>query len=136
MFQSTDSRAARRRVGFAHMRLLYCRHHSWNFGDELNPWLWSRAMPFRFNLADSWLFVGIGTILNWPMMYGKVVVFGSGLGYGEVTDRWLRHARARWKFYCVRGPLTARVLQLDAATAVADPGLLVHRYFPVPPGDQ
>jgi len=88
------------------MRLFYCRHHSWNFGDELNPWLWSRAMPFRFNLADPWLFVGIGTILNWPMMHGKVVVFGAGLGYGEVTPRWLQHARAQWKFYCVRGPLT------------------------------
>lgn len=89
-------------------------------------------MPFRFNLADPWLFVGIGTILNWPMMHGKVVVFGAGLGYGEVTPRWLQHARAQWKFYCVRGPLTARILQLDPGVAIADPGLLVHRYVPAP----
>lgn len=116
------------------MRLFYCRHFSWNFGDELNPWLWQKALPIRFDHGgDGWLFVGIGTILNWPMMHRKVAVLGAGLGYGEVSASWIQHAARHWRFYCVRGPMTARRLGIDAALAITDPGILVHKYFPAEP---
>lgn len=112
------------------MRLLYWRHPSWNFGDELNPWLWERVLPFRFDLdVDSWLFLGIGTILQMPMMHPRVAVLGSGLGYGTTSPEWMAHARRHWRFYAVRGPLTASRLGIETRFAITDPAVLVPRYF-------
>jgi succinoglycan biosynthesis protein ExoV len=53
-----------------------------------------------------------------------IVVFGSGAGYYDppVID-------SRWRIYCVRGPLTAELMGLDARTAVADPAILIRRLY-------
>jgi succinoglycan biosynthesis protein ExoV len=71
---------------------------------------------------DETLFLGIGSILNRkiPEYPAKKVVFGSGFGYGSppsITDRW--------RFYCVRGPLTAKMLGLPASTAICDGAVLI-----------
>ncbi|MFC2150062.1 polysaccharide pyruvyl transferase family protein [Calditrichota bacterium] len=112
------------------MRLFYCRHFSWNFGDELNPWLWEKVLPFQFDLSvNGWIFIGIGSILNWPGKYPKAVVFGSGFGYRQVPKGFSEHIKKNWKIYCVRGPLSAKKAGLDSKLAITDSSILIHRYF-------
>lgn len=95
-----------------------------NFGDELNPWLWPKVMGAfleRPEFANDHL-VGIGTILNEDTVppNGNLAVFGSGAGYGKPF-----RPSNRWKFLCVRGPITANYLGLDEKYAVTDSALLL-----------
>lgn len=111
-----------------------------NFGDVLNPYIFERLLPDTFDDDAISIFVGIGTLLekgmgealNIPPEYLDhheplskwIVVFGSGAGYYDppVID-------SRWRIYCVRGPLTAELLGLDAQLAVADPAILIRRLY-------
>lgn len=104
------------------MKLYYYRDRKGNFGDDLNPWLWSRLIPGFLDDDESELFIGIGTILNnrIPALPRKVV-FGSGLGYGSAPP----NIDDKWHFYCVRGPLTARSLKLPDRYAITDPAALI-----------
>ena len=101
------------------MQLWHCVNR--NFGDALNPWLWGRLLPGFFDADPSSIFVGIGTILDdrVPAAPAKLV-FSSGTGYGSppVIDD-------RWRFYCVRGPLTAAKLGLPPDRAVTDGAALL-----------
>jgi succinoglycan biosynthesis protein ExoV len=94
-----------------------------NFGDDLNPWLWSRLAPEVCDPEDPTLFLGIGTILGgeFPKEPMKVV-FGSGCGYARPPE-----IDNKWAFYAVRGPLTAAKLKLEASIAITDPAILVRR---------
>ena len=107
------------------MKLHYWDSGGENFGDELNPWLWTRIFNNIFDDRDSILFVGIGSLLNRfiPKAAGYHV-FGSGIGYGELPV-----INGSWKFHCVRGPRTARALSLDPALGICDPAILVSRHF-------
>ena len=109
------------------MKLYSYRDPVGNFGDDLNLWLWPRLLPGIFDVDDGRLFLGIGTLLNHrlPASVPKVV-FGTGVGYGEapVLDESL-------KIYCVRGPLSARALQLPERFSITDPAIMV-RKLPVP----
>jgi succinoglycan biosynthesis protein ExoV len=107
------------------MKLYYFRgaDGAANFGDELNPYIWPRLLPGAFDDDDGRQFVGIGTLLNDRLPTApRTVVFGSGVGYYGPPQR-----SEQWSIYCVRGPLSARVLGLDADAAVTDPGALVAR---------
>ncbi len=98
-----------------------------NFGDDLNPWLWSRLAPEIFADRSPTLFLGIGSILNDRQPSGPIkVVYGSGYAYGRppVLD-------ATWRIYAVRGPRTAQTLGLDPSLALTDPAMLVRR-VPLP----
>ncbi len=99
-----------------------------NFGDELNVWLWEKLLPDVVDTKMPYqegsgrpLFVGIGTILgdNLPPNQPKAV-FGSGVGYHglPVIDEFLR-------IYCVRGPLTAKAINIDEKYAITDPAILI-----------
>jgi succinoglycan biosynthesis protein ExoV len=107
------------------VKLHYYRHPNGitNFGDELNPWIWSELLPGCFDDNPDTLFYGIGTLLR-PSATDqarRLVVMGSGAGYFDdfpVVDE-------RWNIYCVRGPLTASHLGIDPAFAVTDPAYLV-----------
>ena len=59
------------------------KHNKRNFGDELNPWLWSRVLPGFFDDDDAELFLGIGSILfdSWPASSRKIVVGSGFAGY-------------------------------------------------------
>jgi len=107
------------------MRLHYDQDPHGNFGDDLNPWLWSRLIPELIDDDGRTLFIGIGTVLrrDIPAGAGKVV-FGAGVGYCKrpVLDE-------RWRVYCVRGPETAAALGLDSALAMTDPAVLVRRFI-------
>lgn len=110
------------------MKLYYYKDLHGNFGDDLNPWLWSRILPGFMDDDDSKLFVGIGTLLNnnIPRKPSKIV-FGAGVGYGSS----LPYVDAKWSFYCVRGPLTAATLGLPVDCAITDAAALVSTVFDV-----
>lgn len=106
------------------MNLYYYQDPIGNFGDDLNPWLWPQLFPapLAHCFDDNTLFLGIGSILNHKIAAypGKKIVFGSGFGYGSpptITDDW--------RFFCVRGPLTAKLLGLPEQMAISDSALLV-----------
>ena len=111
------------------MKLLHFRgpNGERNFGDELGPWLWERLLPGAFDDNEEEVFVGIGTLLNNRLPHAsRLVVFGSGVGYGEshpVLDE-------RWSIYCLRGPLSAAALGVPSSLAITDPGALVRLYVP------
>lgn len=106
------------------MNLYYYKDPIGNFGDDLNPWLWPQLFPKPLDhyFDHETLFLGIGSILNHKIAEDtkKKIVFGSGFGYGSppsITDQW--------RFYCVRGPLTAKRLALPEYMAICDSAVLV-----------
>lgn len=105
---------------------LYFYRERPNFGDALNDYLWGKwiEIDFKNEMGSDEVFVGIGTILNEELPSARVLhIFGSGLGYGEVTPQSMRS----WRVHFVRGPLTARALGLDTALSISDPAILLHR---------
>jgi succinoglycan biosynthesis protein ExoV len=103
------------------MKLYYFKAALGNFGDDLNPWLWSRLIPDLLDDDAEELFVGIGTLLNHRLPPSRSKqVFGSGYGYGEKP-----HIDAGWTFHAVRGPHTAEALGLPADRAVCDSAILL-----------
>ena len=111
------------------MKLYYYKDAAGNFGDDLNPWLWYSLAPELFKDDPSALLLGIGTLINSrvPALPRKLV-FGSGVGYNKAPI-----INADWKFYCVRGPLSARALGLDTSLALTDPAVLVPQLIPSKP---
>ena len=108
--------------------LYYFRIAHGNFGDALNPWLWKKLCPEACDQRKDVLFLGIGTVLSPRVPAAPVkVVFGSGCG-----DAPPPRLDDRWRFYCVRGPLTAKKLGLDLNYALTDPAILA-RPFCSPP---
>lgn len=109
------------------MHLYYGQLRQPNFGDDLNSWLWTTLMPECVGGEQDVTFVGIGTIIADRIPRRRLrVVFSTGAGYEPVsriaTD-------PGWRVYCVRGPLTARVLGLSDA-AVASDGAVLLRTLP------
>ncbi|MFY7914956.1 MAG: hypothetical protein ACOVPA_09850, partial [Rubrivivax sp.] len=105
------------------MRLYYFRDPAGNFGDDMNPWLWSRLAPGFLDEDPSDWFVGIGTLLNHRLpQTGRLHVMGSGAGYGRsmVVDE-------RSRIHAVRGYHTAQSLGLPLDTAVADAAVLIRK---------
>lgn len=108
------------------MFLYYAKDPKGNFGDDLNEIVWAHLIPGAWNPDPNHLFIGIGTILNDRIPNApRKTVFGAGYGYGARP----RLEEGRWDFHVVRGPITAKALNLDPNTAVTDPGILVRRIF-------
>jgi succinoglycan biosynthesis protein ExoV len=92
-----------------------------NFGDELNDILWPEYFGPFLRDDDEVVFAAIGTVLGPTLGNDRpVIVFGSGCGYEAAPQ-----VGAHWRFYFVRGPLSARLLQLDARKAITDPAILL-----------
>ena len=104
------------------MKMYFYRGRRPNFGDELNVWLWPRLLPGFFDDDERELFIGIGsTLYDVLPRESRKIVFGAGYGgYTAVPaiDEW-------WRFYFVRGRLTAAALGLDADLGVGDAAILV-----------
>lgn len=104
------------------MKLFFYRGIQPNFGDELNTWMWPRLIDGFFDEDDSSIFLGIGSIIfnDFPQAQKKIV-FGAGFGgYTQppVIDE-------NWKFYFVRGKLTAKKLGLKESLGVGDAAILL-----------
>lgn len=105
---------------------LYCYRKRPNFGDVLNDVVWKKFIkaPLSDIEGSEEVFVGIGTLLNERLPKAKVLhIFGSGLGYGSVTGEMMEN----WNVHFVRGPLTAKALNLDLRYAISDPAILLHK---------
>jgi len=72
--------------------------------------------------SNDTIFLGIGTLINRLVpSKPKKVVFSTGAGYGKLP----RIQENKWKFYCVRGPRTAKALSIDPNLAITDGAALV-----------
>lgn len=107
------------------MKLYFYRARAPNFGDELNTWLMPKVFPDFFDEDERTLFLGIGSVIsNLHEMSSNKIVFGSGYaGYTRlpVFDE-------KWKFYCVRGPRTAKVCGLGNEKVAGDSALMIRNY--------
>jgi succinoglycan biosynthesis protein ExoV len=106
------------------MQPFYWESDHGNFGDDLNLWLWDFLLPGFRDVHPDVLLVGVGTVLNEVLLprTTKKLVVGSGFGYGELPDM---SDPSEWDIRCVRGPLTAGKLGLDASMGIIDPAVMV-----------
>lgn len=104
------------------MKLFFYRGTQPNFGDELNTWMWPRLIEGFFDEDESSIFLGIGSIIfnNFPQVQKKIV-FGAGFG-GYTPPPVIDE---NWKFYFVRGKLTAKKLGLKESLGVGDAAILL-----------
>jgi succinoglycan biosynthesis protein ExoV len=108
------------------VKLYYFKDPSGNFGDDLNPWLWSKLMPEVLDQDESEIFVGIGTLLNNKLPVAPIKhIFGSGLGYGKTPA-----IDEKYVFHAVRGFFTARELALPEDLVITDGAVLVRAVSP------
>jgi succinoglycan biosynthesis protein ExoV len=106
------------------MQPFYWESAHGNFGDDLNLWLWDFLLPGFRDVHPEVLLVGVGTVLNQALLPKgtRKLVVGSGFGYGRLPDF---SDASEWDIRCVRGPLTAEKLGLDAGLGIIDPAVMV-----------
>jgi succinoglycan biosynthesis protein ExoV len=111
------------------MKLVYFRGEQPNFGDDLNASLWPRLLPGLFDEQGTEGFLGIGTLIGMATPgCTRLHVFSTGAGY-DAVDTW----RTERQVWCVRGPITARLLGTDAA--LTDGAILAPDFMSAPAGD-
>ena len=103
------------------MQLVYYRKKVPNFGDDLNAVLWKGLAPDLFDDDPDVGFVGIGTIIGMPCgNLKKLHVFSSGIG----NDRPEAWRDKQVEYWCVRGPISTRILGLAEDRAITDGAIL------------
>lgn len=115
------------------MKLFYWTNNygSNNFGDELNPWLWYKLLPNYFKDDNQEIvFIGIGTLINNENVrknrnFRHKLIFSTGFGY----EHKYFSLDDSYKIYCIRGPLTAKKLEVSETLAITDGALLVRDFF-------
>jgi len=109
------------------MKLHYHVQPGGNFGDDLNQWLWDNLIPGWQDWDPDVTFFGVGTLLQGNRLseyYDKrLLIIGSGAGYGPLPSRL--PLPTQWDVRCVRGPESARLLQLENKLGVLDPAALI-----------
>lgn len=107
----------------------------WNWGDQLNPWLYSKISGIPINkinrifLEDETStprYYVIGSILN-MIKSSNAEVWGSGLESPHFPLEFLPS-----KLNAVRGPLTRKAfldMNLDCPEVYGDPALLLPKYY-------
>lgn len=106
------------------MKITYFRGKYPNFGDELNTWMWQKLLPDFFDEDDSDLFIGIGsTIGDHYDKSAKKIVFGAGFvpSYNEKPEV----NSPDWDVYFVRGPRTAKALNISPDLSLGDAAILL-----------
>ncbi|WP_299017026.1 polysaccharide pyruvyl transferase family protein [uncultured Photobacterium sp.] len=110
------------------MKLEYCRSETYNFGDDLNSWLWPKLLGDKIDECSDTYFLGIGTILTKKRINEnlkdarKIVIFSSG-GWDEDLPR----LDERCQVFGVRGPRTAEKLGVAPELAVGDGAYLLRK---------
>lgn len=102
------------------MRLKYYKKA--NFGDALNPLIFNKLMPNFFDENPEHDFFGIGSILGLPMVKQakNKIIFSSGYAYGKLPQ-----IDSSYDIICVRGPLSAKALNIDSKLGIVDGALLL-----------
>jgi succinoglycan biosynthesis protein ExoV len=104
------------------VNLYFYRGEKPNFGDELNAWMWPKLIEGVWDDKDESIFLGIGSIIyDFFPSDKKKVVFGAG--YGGYTP--LPTIDKKWKFYFVRGKLTAKALGINENLGIGDAAILL-----------
>jgi succinoglycan biosynthesis protein ExoV len=104
------------------MNLYFYQCEKPNFGDELNTWMWPKLIDGVWDKEDEAIFLGIGSIIfDFFPANQKKIVFGAG--YGGYTP--LPVIDKNWKFYFVRGKLTAKALGVDESLGIGDAAILL-----------
>ncbi|WP_207101609.1 polysaccharide pyruvyl transferase family protein [Paracoccus shandongensis] len=88
----------------------------------MNTWFWDALLPgWREAWPDVTLF-GIGTILGRKILdaHGRVLVCGSGAGYGAIEGIDRSKVEISW----LRGPRTAALIGADPGLAITDPACM------------
>lgn len=113
------------------MKPYYHKMKAGNFGDDLNAELWAKAIPSLDSLSSHEWLIGIGTILDDRVdkLSGNKLVLGSGYRPGE-NNKPKQDETLDIRF--VRGPLTAKELDLPAQIAITDPAVIVPEYMDFP----
>jgi len=103
------------------MKLHYCKTPLGNFGDDLNTWLWPTLLGDSFfNTHEDCLFLGVGTILNQKLpKRAEKIVLGTGTGYQRPPK-----VDGKFSIYSVRGPLTAKALNIPLRKSIGDSAYL------------
>lgn len=106
------------------MKIMYFRGKHPNFGDELNTWMWQKILPDFFDENDQELFIGIGSTIG---LYcdnsAKKIIFGAGF-VPEYNNKPNVHTQD-WDIYFVRGPRTAKLLNISPDLALGDSAILL-----------
>lgn len=109
------------------MKYLYYKSEKGNFGDDLNPWLWSKLFPESKHLEEDY-FLGIGSILHshnphfTDISDKRKIVFGTGIRPSNYYQNF--SIDDTWDIKFLRGPLSSKYLGniheyiTDAAYAV------------------
>ncbi|CAN5521657.1 hypothetical protein BH23BAC1_BH23BAC1_15570 [soil metagenome] len=109
------------------MKLIFFRppEGGTNFGDELNLFIWEKYFPKIFDNNQEKLFFGIGTIFGMTLQYpgAEKIIFGSGVG------KTIPKLDNEFKIYFVRGPKSAKALNLDKSYGITDPAVLLSEIF-------
>lgn len=119
------------------MKLYYCKYPDGrqNFGDYLNPWMWEQLLPGMIDDEDEAIaFVGIGTLINdaLPRRTSKAkqrIIFGTGAGFPGSGYESMPQIDDSYTIYCLRGPLSAKALEVSQDLAITDGAILVRRLF-------
>jgi Polysaccharide pyruvyl transferase len=108
------------------MKLYYFRGEAANFGDELNLWLMPKVFPGLLNDDPSIMLLAIGSVLfdTHPKDVKKIVL---GTGWGGYTAPPVLDDS--WDIRCVRGPLTAKALDLPASAVAGDTAILMRNHY-------
>ena len=112
------------------MKLECCINGNLNVGDDLNYWLWPRLIPHLLDEDRDHAFLGIGTLitdkrLNQQLAKSKSITILSSGAWGPQAPK----AAPNWKIYGVRGPRTARWIDIDESKAVGDGAYLLRKFF-------
>lgn len=108
------------------MKLLHNMNPIPNFGDDINERLWDALAPGLFDGAQNTGFLGIGALVGKPFdPVDRLHVFSSGAGYGPIAL-----PSDDVNVWCVRGPITAKLLNVDASRIVTDGALLAPLVWP------
>ena len=111
------------------MRLLYFKAN--NFGDELNPIIFNKLIPEAFaDPNDNVDFLGIGSIIGLNKVLdaregSRKIIFGSGASPSYMKNAGPFSLDENYEVFCVRGPMTAKLLGLDDSLAITDSAALL-----------
>ncbi|PCK88386.1 hypothetical protein CPT32_01955 [Rhizobium sophoriradicis] len=93
------------------MDVFYFKDPKFNFGDDLNAYIWKEVLPKNVLESPDLTVVGIGSILTSERLEKfvggdrKIAVLGTGVSYGTPPSDM-----SAWCLAAVRGPLSAAVL--------------------------
>jgi succinoglycan biosynthesis protein ExoV len=113
------------------MYLKYYSHDIRNFGDDINPWFWAKALGQPLDTytntsnGNEEVLLGIGTLINDLLPSRDTIhIMGSGAGYGNEIPK----KKPNWNVHFVRGPLTAEAIGTPKSTAITDPVMMLNRW--------